>query len=98
MLLDAEGSKYFLFLDDGARFDGDEPPGCKVARPAFARFSRHLGLMGGRAVERTINGLGFPHGKFRRNGLALLPINWKSVTASALTTVVIDGSTAGHTQ
>ena len=50
MLLDAEGSKYFLFLDDGARFDGDEPPGCKVARPAFARFSRHLGLMGGRAV------------------------------------------------
>ena len=50
MLLDAEGSKYFLFLDDGARFDGDEPPGCKVARPAFARFSRHLGLMGGRGV------------------------------------------------
>ena len=54
MLLDAEGSKYFLFLDDGARFDGDEPPGCKVARPASARFSRHLGLMGGKGCYRQV--------------------------------------------
>jgi hypothetical protein len=53
VLFDAQRSKFFLFLGDGAPFDGDKTPGCQDARPAFARFSRHLGLMVGRAVLAT---------------------------------------------
>ena len=53
VLFDAERSKYFLFLGDGAHFDGDEPPGYQDARPASARFPRHLGLMVGRAVSNS---------------------------------------------